>query len=101
MPDNQVVDLFGPALEPEPAEALMPRPGMMSGDVTDEEIRAATDRIRVWCGPHGWRAFGPILTQGTATVQLHEGRLRAALLFDLGPAKLIRGEGDPEEASNP
>lgn len=92
-------DLFHPAgslLQDEPPEAYAPRPGMVGGDVSDEAIRAVTDRLVVWCGPHGWRHFGALLNGQTITVQLHKGRLRASLVFDLGAAKLLRGD-DPEE----
>ena len=84
----------------EEAEAAAgPVPGEIRGDVTDEEIRSVTDRLEVWCGSRqGWRQYGTILNPAKATVIMHEHRLRAALVFDLGAAKLLRGDGaDPEQ----
>lgn len=76
-------------------EAQAPAAAMVAGEVSDAEILAAVGRLRFWCGPHGWRAPQAIMNGERATVVLHQGRLRAALLLDLGPAPIRRHPPQP------
>lgn len=61
-----------------------PLPGAVGGDVTSAEIEAVARRRRVFCAGHGWRDLGYIVNPERMTVIDQHGRLRGALVFDLG-----------------
>ena len=66
--------------------------GAIGGDVTDAEIEAVARRRTVFVEGE-FRALGTLLNTGLMTVINQGGRLKAALVFDLGESK---PEGAPE-----
>lgn len=61
-----------------------PIPGDIRGDVTSAEIEAVARRRTVFVAGHGWRNLGALVNPQRMTVIDQGGRLRAALVFDLG-----------------
>lgn len=65
-------------------ERADPIPGEVGGTVSSAEIEAVAQRRTVFCAGHGWRALGHLVNPHRMTVIDQGGRLRGALVFDLG-----------------